>query len=111
MVALGWMMTASSSDAVEPALHQVTIERESYVFAPQTLSIHVGDTVRWTNRDGQEHMLVTAKPGAEGTALEIYTRLNPDTSPTFDHEFTIPTTYYYYCAIHFQMWGIIVVNP
>jgi plastocyanin len=79
------------------------------VFAPQALSIQQGDRVRWTNNDDQMHMVVTAKPDSNGKELEIYHRLDPGTS--FEHQFTTVAAYHYYCAIHFQMWGIISVNP
>ncbi len=104
-----WVTAASPVHAAESTLHQVTVERESFAFAPQALSIHVGDRVKWTNHDGQQHMVVTAKPGSEGRELEIYARMNPDES--IEHQFDKPAAYYYYCAIHFQMWGIISVNP
>ena len=105
---LGWM-AASPAHAANPAMHPVTVERESFAFAPQELSIKVGDRVKWTNRDGQMHMVVTAKPGSEGRELEIYARMNPDES--IEHQFDTPAAYYYYCAIHFEMWGTISVNP
>jgi plastocyanin len=41
--------------------------------------------------------------------LELYQRVNPGES--FEHQFTTAAAYYYFCAIHFQMWGIISVNP
>jgi plastocyanin len=104
-----FLMTASAASPDESAVHQVSIAPDSYLFAPQALSISQGDRVRWTNNDAQMHMIVTAKPESNGKELEIYHRLDPGTS--FEHRFTTPTAYYYYCAIHFQMWGIISVNP
>jgi len=107
--ALGWVVASSPAHAAESVLHPVTVEHESFAFAPQALSIHVGDRIKWTNHDGQMHMVVTAKPGSEGQELEIYARMNPGES--IEHQFDTPAAYYYYCAIHFQMWGIISVNP
>ncbi|MFZ5863289.1 MAG: plastocyanin/azurin family copper-binding protein [Nitrospirota bacterium] len=103
------LLTVASSLAAESGVHQVTIERESFLFAPQALSIRVGDRVRWTNHDGQMHMVVTAKPDSDGRELELYHRLDPDA--TFEYQFNTAAAYHYYCAIHFQMWGIISVNP
>ena len=108
VVAVGWLAAGFGGVAAGADPQQIFIERESFAFAPQALSIHVGDRVTWTNHDGQLHMVVTAKPGSDGRELEIYTRLNPDES--FEHQFSTPAAYYYYCAIHFQMWGIISVN-
>jgi plastocyanin len=109
VVAVGWLAVASPGAIADSTLHQIVVERESFTFAPQALSIHVGDRVTWTNHDGQMHMVVAAKPGSDGRELEIYSRLDPDKS--FEHQFDTPAAYYYYCAIHFQMWGIISVNP
>jgi plastocyanin len=102
-------LTASAASPGESAVHEVSIARDSFLFSPQAVSISQGDRVRWTNNDAQMHMVVTAKPESDGKELEIYHRLDPGTS--FEHRFTTPTAYYYYCAIHFQMWGIISVNP
>jgi plastocyanin len=102
-------MPVPVSVAAGSAVHQVTIERDSFTFAPQALAIHQGDTVRWTNNDGQMHMIVTSKPGSDGRELELYKKVDP--SGTLEYQFNTAAAYYYYCAIHFQMWGIISVNP
>jgi len=108
-VCCGVLLMASPASPEEASVHQVSIAANSFQFAPQAISISRGDHVRWTNNDTQQHMIVTAKPESNGKELEIYHRLDPGTS--FDHQFTTATAYYYYCAIHFQMWGIISVNP
>lgn len=105
-----WLLVAGSSARAEgSAEHQVAIAADSFAFNPQALSIRHGDRVRWTNNDTQMHMVVTAKPDSNGKELEIYHRLDPGKS--FEHQLATASAYYYYCAIHFQMWGIISVNP
>ncbi len=106
---VGTAMPVSSAPAAGPAVHQVTIARDSFAFEPQALAIHQGDTVRWNNHDTQMHMVVTSKPGSDGRELELYKKVDPD--GTFEYQFNTAAAYYYYCAIHFQMWGIISVNP
>jgi plastocyanin len=108
LVLVGAVMPVASARAADSTVYQVTIERDSFAFTPQALSIHQGDRIRWTNNDGQMHMIVTTKPDSN-KELELYQRVNPGES--FDHQFTTVAAYYYYCAIHFQMWGIISVNP
>lgn len=103
------MLAASAAGSADSPAHHITIAAKSFVFAPQALSIQQGDRVRWTNDDDQMHMVVTAKPDSNGKELEVYHRLDPGAS--FEHQFTTVAAYYYYCAIHFQMWGIISVNP
>lgn len=109
VVAGSGLLLASAADSADPAAHQISVAAKSFMFSPQALSIHPSDRVRWTNNDDQMHMVVAAKPDSNGKELEIYHRLDPGTS--FDHQFSTATAYYYYCAIHFQMWGIISVNP
>ena len=108
VVAVGWLAAGSPGADADSTLHQVVVERESLTFAPQALAIRVGDRVKWINHDGQMHMVVAAKPGSDGRELEIYSRLDPEKS--FEHQFNTPAAYYYHCAIHFQMWGIISVS-
>lgn len=109
MAAGSVFVAASVASSADSAVHDVSIAAESFAFAPQALSIHHGDRVRWTNNDTQLHMIVTAKPDSNGKELEIYHRLEPGAS--FEHQLATASAYYYYCAIHFQMWGIISVNP
>lgn len=109
IAAAALVVTASAAYSADPPVHEVSIAASSFQFAPQALSVHQNDRVRWTNHDDQMHMIVTAKPDSNGKELEIYHRLDPGQS--FDHQFTSVSAYYYYCAIHFQMWGIISVNP
>jgi plastocyanin len=109
LVAGGIWLAATAAEPADPAVHDVAIAAKSFLFSPQALSIQQGDRVRWTNNDDQMHMVVTAKPDSNGKELEIYHRLDPGAS--FEHQFTTASAYYYYCAIHFQMWGIISVNP
>jgi plastocyanin len=57
--------------------------------------IRVGDTVRWTWRGGL-HNTVSAAGQAESWASPITSTVGF----TFDHTFTVPGTYHYYCAVH-----------
>jgi plastocyanin len=102
-------MPAATGVAADPAVHEVTIAPDSFLFTPQALAVRQGDRVRWTNNDTQMHMVVTSKPGSDGRELELYKRIDPGT--TFEYQFNTAAAYHYYCAIHFQMWGIISVNP
>ncbi|MFZ5874943.1 MAG: cupredoxin domain-containing protein [Nitrospirota bacterium] len=110
VVCVGAAMPVTASVAAAATVHQVVVPRDTFTFEPQALAIHQGDTVRWTNRDGQMHMIVTSKPGSDGRELELYKKIDPD-GGTLEYQFNTVAAYYYYCAIHFQMWGIISVNP
>jgi amicyanin len=92
------LMPASSHAA------SISVSIEHYAFAPGTLEVHVGDTVTWTNKDSAPHT-VTGTSGPE--KLDSPTLEKGD---TWSFTFTKPGTYEYYCAIHPDMVGKIVVT-
>ncbi|MCW5558118.1 MAG: hypothetical protein KIT22_09855, partial [Verrucomicrobiae bacterium] len=74
-----------TSDA---ATHTVTLGSSS--FSPASLSIEVGDTVRW-QFGGLQHT-VTSETGLWDSGFQ--------SSGFFEHRFDAAGTFPYYCAIH-----------
>jgi plastocyanin len=70
-------------------------------FTPATLTIHVGDTVTWTNSGPSSHT-ATARDGSFNTG-----QLSRGHSAS--HTFTAPGTYAYFCSIHPFMHGTVTV--
>jgi plastocyanin len=70
-------------------------------FTPATLTIHVGDTVTWTNSGPSGHT-ATARDGSFNTG-----QLSRGHSAA--HTFTAPGTYAYFCSIHPFMHGTVTV--
>jgi plastocyanin len=70
-------------------------------FTPPTATIHVGETITWTN-DGPSSHTATAKDGSFNTGT-----LSKGQSAS--HTFTRPGTYAYVCTIHPFMHGTITV--
>jgi plastocyanin len=60
LVLAGVMLVAGCSARHRPALHHITIARVAY--DPATLSVALGDTVEWTNKDLVPHT-ATARSG------------------------------------------------
>ncbi len=83
-----------------PAAAEVRIEE--FHFAPATLEIRSGTTVRWVNHDEEPHTVAFLDGEASSPAL--------DTDDVFSRRFDAPGTYAYRCAIHPQMAGTIVVR-
>lgn len=75
---------------------------EDFSFSPATITIDVGDRVRWTNRDNVEHT-ATARNGSFDTGL-----LANGESRTV--RFTTAGRYRYICTPHPSMTGTIVVQ-
>jgi plastocyanin len=71
--------------------------------------VPAGTTVRWTNRGRQDHDVIPAEGDAWGAEVEQF---HPGDS--YEHTFTDPGTYSYYCTIHGTaargMVGVVVVE-
>jgi plastocyanin len=79
-----------------------TVTIDNFTFSPKSLTVPVGATVKWINRDDIPHTVKsTAKKFASGTL---------DTDDSYTFTFTEPGTYRYFCTIHAHMTGEIVVK-
>jgi len=86
-----------------PAPDQVVIW--NYKFVPETLTVHVGTTVSWINRDTAPHTATHRTYGAEG-----FDTGNLPNGATFTHTFQTPGSYPYLCMYHQGMVGTVVVQ-
>jgi plastocyanin len=87
--------------AASAAERQVTIQ--GLQFRPSRLVAITNDTVRWTNKDFQQHTVV-------GVLFSTPLALNHnDTFTPTPNPFTAPGTYDYHCTIHSGMLGKVVV--
>jgi plastocyanin len=108
--------TASAQRA--PAGRTVTVSMRSFVFAPATVTVHVGDTVRWT----YDEKSTSLPPGCEFPGFRTPAVMCPGHSvtaadrragrPLFDskvhraqgfpfaYRFTRKGTYAYFCTVH-----------
>ena len=80
----------------------VTID--NYTFSPATLTVPVGTTVTWTNRDFEVHTVTAddTPPTFKSAGL--------DTDDSFSFTFNKAGTYSYHCSLHTRMTGKIVVQ-
>lgn len=78
----------------------VDVSIQNFAFEPNSVSISVGDTVKWINLDSAPHTI----KGADFTSES----LNKDDS--FSYTFTKPGTYNYECSIHPSMKGVVIVE-
>jgi plastocyanin len=91
---------AAESPAVSAAANQVTID--NFTFTPQTLTVPVGTTVTWTNRDDVPHSATSTEKRFNSGLL--------DTDEKFSFKFTAAGEYPYFCGIHPHMTGKIIVR-
>jgi plastocyanin len=73
-----------------------------FSFQPATITISVGTTVTWTNKDNAGHT-VTADDSS-------FTSDRLGSGVTFSHTFATAGTFTYHCAIHASMKGTVTVH-
>jgi plastocyanin len=79
---------------------QVTID--NFAFAPATLTVKVGGTVTWTNRDEEPHTVAATDGSFHSPGM--------GTGATFSHTFGTAGKFDYVCSIHPSMHGTVVVT-
>lgn len=97
-VALGH--TGSSAQA---ATKTVKIDIKDYAYSKTPITIHVGDKVKWTNRDDMKHNATTSKSGGPKGPL-----LAKGKSYTWTAKKT--GTFNYHCTPHPFMKGKVIVK-
>jgi plastocyanin len=78
------------------------VKIDNFSFGPAALTIAVGTTVTWTNRDDIPHTVVSDDKVFKSRVL--------DTDEKFSFTFTKPGTYPYFCSVHPKMTGKVVVQ-
>jgi plastocyanin len=79
------------------------VKIDNFTFAPVTLTVAAGTTVKWVNLDDIPHTVVSEdKTRFKSKAL--------DTGESFSYQFTKPGTYTYFCSIHPKMVAKVVVE-
>lgn len=105
IVPVAVLALALHAQAAAPASSSSTrhIDIRNFRFEPVRLVVPVGATVTWTNHDEEPHVVTSA-----GTGFKSSPAL--DTGDHYSTLFTRPGTYAYFCSIHPQMTGTIVVR-
>jgi plastocyanin len=86
----------------QPSAGNVEVKIDNFSFGPQTVTVPVGATVTWINRDDIPHTVVST----DG----VFKSKVRDTDEKFSYTFTKAGTYPYYCSVHPKMTGQIVVQ-
>jgi plastocyanin len=90
----------AANDQASAAGAEVKID--NFSFGPETLTVPVGTTVTWTNRDDIPHTIVST----DG----VFKSKVRDTDEKFSYTFAKAGTYPYYCSVHPKMTGKVVVQ-
>jgi plastocyanin len=92
--------TVTAND--RPSAANAAVNIDNFVFGPPTITVPIGATVTWTNKDDIPHTSVSTEGVFKSKVL--------DTDEKFSYTFTKAGTYPYYCTIHPKMTGKVVVQ-
>jgi plastocyanin len=80
------------------------VKIDNFSFGPAALTVPVGTTVTWTNRDDIPHTVVSTDDP------KVFKSKVLDTDEKFSFTFSKAGTYPYFCSIHPKMTGKVVVQ-
>jgi len=99
-ITLGHKSYAASAQEKPASAAEVKID--NFSFGPMAITVSVGTTVTWINRDDIPHTVVSTDKVFKSKVL--------DTDEKFSFTFTKPGEYPYFCSIHPKMTGKVVVQ-
>jgi plastocyanin len=88
--------------ATAPAQTGTTVHIKNYTFVPASLTVVAGTTVTFVNDDDEPHTATARDKSFDSEAI--------DTNGSWQHTFTKPGTYAYFCEMHPYMKGTLVVR-
>lgn len=103
-LALGACGGSGSSPPAPPAPDHVQVA--NFAFSPDSITVHVGDTVTWDfHQPDAPHNVVS------GSGPDEFNSGAPQGSGHYAHRFTQAGNYAYVCTVHPSMRGVVVVTP
>ena len=91
-----------AASAQEKTAASAEVKIDNFSFGPVAITVPVGTTVTWTNRDDIPHTIVSTEKVFKSKVL--------DTDEKFSFTFTRAGEYPYFCSIHPKMTGKVVVQ-
>jgi plastocyanin len=104
VIAIALLVSGSPSVTAsdQPSAAAAEVKIDNFVFGPQTITVPVGSTVTWTNKDDIPHTTVSTDGVFKSKVM--------DTDEQFSFKFTKAGTYAYFCSVHPKMTGKVVVQ-
>ena len=91
-----------TASAQEKPASTAEVKIDNFSFGPAAITVAVGTTVTWINRDDIPHTVVSTDKVFKSKVL--------DTDEKFSYTFTKAGEYPYFCSIHPKMTGKVVVQ-
>jgi plastocyanin len=100
-IAAAMLLHAPVVRAENTKVEDTKVMIDNFTFEPAQLTVKIGTTVTWTNRDDIPHTVVSAGKFRSKTL---------DTDDSFSFTFTAAGDYTYFCSLHPHMKGTITVE-
>ncbi|QXH60323.1 cupredoxin domain-containing protein [Pseudomonas azerbaijanorientalis] len=97
-----WLAVACLMASMPVWAQEVKIDIKEFMFGPKDLNVAVGTKVTWVNDDEIPHTVAETHKLFRSAAL--------DTGDSYSWVFDKPGEFEYFCALHPQMIGKIVVS-
>jgi plastocyanin len=91
-----------SVTSAQEKMSTMEVKIDNFSFGPAELTVPVGATVTWTNRDDIPHTVVSTDKVFKSRVL--------DTDEKFSFTFSKAGSFPYFCSIHPKMTGKVVVQ-
>jgi plastocyanin len=104
-------LTPAYAAAVAVDITPGSSSKTTDAFSPNPVNVKVGDTVTWTNKDSTPHTVTSGTSGTPDGKFDSSPQFKTLIVPqgTFSHTFTEAGEYPYYCGLHANMVGKVVV--
>ena len=96
------LLVVSPSVPAKAANPEIVISE--YMFAPETVTVAAGTKLTWVNHDDVPHTIV------DSATPKLFHSGALDTNDSYSFTFSKPGTYKYFCTLHPQMVGTIIVT-
>ena len=93
-----------SAGAAQQKPQSAEVKIDNFSFGPAGLTVSVGSTVTWTNRDDIPHTVVSSDDP------KVFKSKVLDTDEKFSFKFDKAGTYSYFCSVHPKMTGKVIVQ-
>ena len=105
----GMTMTSGAADATDATSTAApvggnAVAIQGFAFAPANLTVKVGTTVTWTNKDSDAHTVTSQGSGGPFQSKALAT------GESYSYTFTTAGTYSYLCTIHPFMTATVTVT-
>src|SRR5580704_2949691 len=91
-----------SITSAQEKMSTMEVKIDNFSFGPADVTVPVGTTVTWTNRDDIPHTVVSTDKVFKSKVL--------DTDEKFSFTFSKAGSYPYFCSLHPKMTGKVVVQ-